>query len=210
MLPIGTDGLSNYITIVLAGEKTGGVAFLDHKTAKAWPLAPSLPMFLDSLRPRQRTGHWTWPAPDGSPALVAINHDDYHARHVGRTADGRQFFLTTLFEPEMGRKAGNEFVALFLFDQRGKLIEAKIDQFGPRRTMDDEKRRAIYEARLRELGAVTFQRIEVAPFAVKRFGTRFGLIAQAPEEEDGEWVVELQPGNFMAFYKPWDSGEYDT
>ena len=46
----------------------------------------------------------------------------------------------------MGRKAGNEFVALFLFDQRGKLIEAKIDQFGPRRTMDDEKRRSAYEA----------------------------------------------------------------
>ena len=31
---------------------------------------------------------------DGRPELIAINHDDYHAEHVGRTADGRQFFLT--------------------------------------------------------------------------------------------------------------------
>src|SRR5688500_7198055 len=31
------------------------------------------------------------------PKLVAINHDDHHARHVGRTEDGRQFFLTTPF-----------------------------------------------------------------------------------------------------------------
>ena len=210
LLPIGTDGLSNYISIALAGGQMGAVVFLDHKTAKAWPLAPGLPAFLDSLRPRRRTDHWDQAMPNGPPDLVAINHDDYHAKHVGRTADGRQFFLTALFEPEIGRQAGNEFVALFLFDQRGKLIEAKIDQFGPRRTMDDEKRRAVYEARLRELGDVTFQRIEVALFSAERFGTQFGLIAQPPEEEDDEWVVELHPGNFMAFYKPWDSGEYDT
>lgn len=210
LLPIGTDGLSNYISIVLAGNQTGAVVFLDHKTAKVWPLAANLPAFLDSLRPRRRTGHWTWPNPDGSPKLVAINHDDYHAEHVGRTADGRQFFLTTPFEPGDGGKTGNEFVALFLFDGGGKLIEAKIDQFGPRSTMDEKKRRAVYRARLRELGAAKFERIEVAPFSVKRFGTEFGLIACPPEEEDGEWVVELHPGNYMAFFKPWDSGDYDT
>ena len=210
LLPIATDGLSNYVSIVLAGEKKGAMVFLDHKTGKPWPLAPTFSSFLHRLRPRRQRGHWTWPAPDGPPELVAINHDDHHARHIGRTADGRQFFLTILFEPETERSAGNEFVALFLFNKRGKLIEAKIDQFGPRRTMDDQKRRAVYEKRLRELGKVSFQRIEVAPFAIKRFGTRFGLIAQPTEEDEDEWVVELHPGNCMAFFKPWDSGEYDT
>src|SRR5580765_2447911 len=39
LLPIGTDGLSNYICIVLTGAKAGAVFFLDHKTAKSWPLA---------------------------------------------------------------------------------------------------------------------------------------------------------------------------
>lgn len=50
----------------------------------------------------------------GQPALIAINHDGYHAEQVGRTPDGRQFFLTTPFEP-----GGREFVALYLFDAAG-------------------------------------------------------------------------------------------
>ena len=49
----------------------------------------------------------------GPPALIAIDHDDYHAEHVGRTADGRQFFLTTPFEPGGGPQIpSEEFVAL--------------------------------------------------------------------------------------------------
>src|SRR5215813_14545630 len=147
---------------------------------------------------------------EGSPEIIAINHDDYHAKHVGRTADGRQSFLTTPFEPAFGSRAGNEFVALYLFDQRGRLLEAKIDAFGPRATVDEERVRDLYERRLRELGDVTFERIEVAPFAIERFGTIFGLVLREPEEEGEPWAVEAQPGNYMAFFEPWDSGEYDT
>ena len=147
---------------------------------------------------------------DGPPKLIAIDHDEYHAEHVGRTADGRQFFLTTPFEPAIGDRAGNEFVALFVFDRVGKLLEAKIDQFGPMATLDDQKRRDVYDQHLRELGDVSFERIEVAPFSVDRFGTTFGLIPRPPEEEEDSWCVELLPGNYMAFQEPWDSGEYDT
>lgn len=205
LLPIGTDGLSNYICIVLTGAKTGAVVFLDVRTAKPWLLAPSFPSFLASLRKRVRKDHPE--ARDGPPELLAIDRDEHHARHVGRTANGRQFFLTRPFIP-----GGEEFVALFLFHRHGKLIEAKIDRFGLRRSMDEEKRDAVYEARLRELGKVRFGRIEVAPFSVKRFRTTFGLIPQPPDpqEEGDEWVVEFHPGNVMAFYKPWDSGDYDT
>ena len=32
-------------------------------------------------------------AEDARPALIAIEHDDYHAEYVGHLADGRQFFL---------------------------------------------------------------------------------------------------------------------
>ncbi|SEF37496.1 hypothetical protein SAMN05421837_11456 [Amycolatopsis pretoriensis] len=145
----------------------------------------------------------------GAPDLIAIDHDTYHAEHVGRTADGRQFFLTTPFEPA-AKGPGNEFVALFLFDQSGRLLEAKIDEFGPRAQMDRDHRQSRYEARLRELGQVTFTRIEVAPFAVERFGTTFGLIPRPGDEEDDPWWVELRPGNYMAFTEPWDSGRYDT
>ena len=99
--------------------------------------------------------------PSSPPQLVAINHDDYHAEHIGRTSDGRQFFLTT---PFVARKS--EYVALFLFHQDGNLIEAKIDDFGPRETMDKELHRKCCEQRLSELGEVTFERIEIKPFAV--------------------------------------------
>lgn len=146
----------------------------------------------------------------GKPSLIAINHDDYHAEHIGRTSDGRQFFLTLAFEPPSGQDEGNEFVALYLFDADGTFVEARIDEFGPRAGMDMDRRTAIYEQRLRELGEVTFTRIEVAPFEHEAFGTTFGLIARPGDEEDEPWWVELHPGNCMAFSEPWDSGDYDT
>nr|BFE57442.1 hypothetical protein GCM10020063_019680 [Dactylosporangium thailandense] len=41
-----------------------------------------------------------------------------------------------------------------------------------------------------------------------------GLLLREDTEctEDGgdPWWVELEPGNYMAFSSPWDSGEYDT
>jgi hypothetical protein len=144
------------------------------------------------------------------PTLIAINHDDYHARHVGRTADGRQFFLTTPFVPAIRGAAGAEFVALYLFDAAGQLIEAVIDNFGPRATMDNDARRQVYERRLQDLGRVSFERIEVAPFAIHRFGTTFGLVVREADGEEEGYAVELHPGNYMAFFPPWDSGEYDT
>jgi hypothetical protein len=74
---------------------------------------------------------------DGPPDIIAINNDDYHAKHVGRTGDGRQFILTTPFEPAIGGRKGGEFVVLYLFDAKGKLLEARIEDFGPRATLDD-------------------------------------------------------------------------
>ena len=147
---------------------------------------------------------------DGAPTRLAIDHDDYHAEHVGRTADGRQFFLTTPFEPAGDDGGGQEFVAAYLFDAGGRFLEARIDAFGTRAEMDDDARKATYAARLAELGPVTYGRIEVEPFSVDRFGTTFGLIAVPPEDDEDGWWVELEPGNYMAFTEPWDSGEYDT
>ena len=147
---------------------------------------------------------------DGPPEIIAVEHDNYHARHVGWTADGRQFFLTRPFEPAINGRAGGEFIALYTFDTGGKLIEAKIDELGPRATMDTDKARELYDRRLKELGEVRFARITVAPFSVQRFATQFGLVLRGPEEDGDQWAVEAQPGNYMAFFEPWDSGEYDT
>src|SRR5215470_7400618 len=70
-----------------------------------------------------------------APEKISILHDEYHARHIGRTSDGRQFFLTNAFEPAMGESPGREYVALFLFDNDGTLIEDRIDELGTRQEL---------------------------------------------------------------------------
>jgi hypothetical protein len=146
----------------------------------------------------------------GKPDLIAIEHDEYHAKHIGHLQDGRQFFLTTPFIPAIGGNPGKEFVALFLFDRHGQFVEARIDDLGTRADLDKQRARSIYEQRLAELGEAKFCRIEVQPFGIERFETTFGLVPRPPEEEGDVWAVEMQPGNYMAFFKPWDSGDYDT
>jgi len=148
--------------------------------------------------------------PDPTNFLVAIDHDDYHAEHVGHTADGRQFFLTTPFVPETRKDPGQEFIALYLFDGSGTLTEALIDALGPRSMMDHDAHQALRDQRIADLGDVTHARIEVAPFAVDRFGLTFGFIYRAPKDDEDVAAVEVLPGNYMAFFEPWDDGDYDT
>jgi predicted DNA-binding WGR domain protein len=141
------------------------------------------------------------------PKVIRINHDDYHAAFVGRTSGGDQFFLTHPFAPAIGSDPGGSFVALYVFDQFGALKEARIHKSLPTATEEA----AFAESLLGELGEHRFGNIRIAPFSVEAFGRRFGLVFDPGEEEDddeGVWVT-AEPGNYMAFYPPWD-GEYDT
>jgi len=147
--------------------------------------------------------------PSNVPALIPIAHDDHHASRIGRLDDGRQFFVTTPFVPALGSHAGREFVAVYLFDAVGALLEARIDDLGVRSEVDEQSARALLEKRVSELGALSYEDIEVQPFSVQRFGTVFGLIPQPPDDDDGQWSVEMHPGNYMAFFEPW-AGDYDT
>jgi len=141
------------------------------------------------------------------PTIIAIDHDDYQARHVGRLPDGRQFFLTEPFTFAVSGCPGRNFVALFLFDKRGRFVEARVDEVT---AGNHAEYQSTFDRRLAELGSVEYARIEVQPFAIQRFGLTFGLVPRPPEEGDDDWWVELQPGNYMAFSEPWDSGQYDT
>ncbi|MBD9394466.1 MULTISPECIES: hypothetical protein [Acidovorax] len=147
---------------------------------------------------------------EGRPTLIAIDHDDYHAEHVGVTKDGRQFILTTPFDSARENHPGCEFVALYVFDETGHLLEARIDSFGPRASLDHSARRSLADQRLASLGDISFERVEVVPFKVEYLGIDFGLVVREPEDEGDVWAVEMLPGNYMAFFEPWDSGEYDT
>lgn len=145
-----------------------------------------------------------------SPTRISIDHDDYHAAHVGTTAGGQQFFLTYPFESASQGNPGGEFNALYLFDTAGEFVSAQVESFGPRGTFDLAAKEAAYRQLLEGLGTVTFRLIEVAPFEVDRFGKKFGLIGRDCDDDDDVLAVEVQPGNYMAFFEPWDSGEYDT
>jgi hypothetical protein len=76
--------------------------------------------------------------------------------------------------------------------------------------MSYEERKKRYFSYLNKLGQVEYCRIEVKPFSITKDGVNFGLILREPEDEEGVWAVILLPGNYMAFFEPWDSGEYDT
>jgi hypothetical protein len=144
------------------------------------------------------------------PKAVALEHDDYAAKFVGRIADGRQFFLTNPFVPAVGGDPGREFLALYLFDKDGTLLDARIEDLGTRADLNEEEARSRQSSLLASLGEVKYRKIKVAPFKVERFGVEFGFIPQPPEEPGEDWSVIVEPGNYMCFWPPWSSGDYDT
>jgi hypothetical protein len=146
----------------------------------------------------------------GPPKTVTVGHDDYSARYVGRTADGRQFFLTNPFVPALGTNPGREFIALYLFDKDGALVGAQIEDLGTRAELDEEQASARQSALLESLGPVRYCAVQVAPFTIERFGVEFGFVPQPPEEPGEDWCVTVEPGDYMCFWPPWTSGDYDT
>lgn len=144
------------------------------------------------------------------PELIAIDHDDYCASRVGHMANGNQFFVTSPFEPAVNGGAGREYLATYIFDATGRLIDSKIDDLGPRDPFDEDRARALRQRRMAELGEVVLGRIEIAPFSVEHNGCVFGFVVREPDSEGDSVVVEVQPGNYMAFFSPWNSGVYDT
>ena len=57
LLPIGTDGSSNYFCLVLDGPRRGNVLFLEHEMAETEALAESFTVFIAGLRNRERTDY---------------------------------------------------------------------------------------------------------------------------------------------------------
>jgi hypothetical protein len=146
----------------------------------------------------------------GPPKTVVLANDDYAAKYVGRTTDGRQLFLTNPFVPAIGGDPGREFLALYLFDKDGALLDAQIEDLGTRAELDEAAAHARQAALLESLGAIKYRKIKVAPFKVERFGVEFGFIPQPPEEPGESWSVIVEPGNYMCFWPPWTTGDYDT
>lgn len=146
-----------------------------------------------------------------APKRIQLVPDNYHTKHVGQTADMRQFFITTPFtssHPITQKSA--EYLAVFIWDRHGIFLEARIDDLGPREELREEKVRALLQQRIEALGKVFWMPIAIAPFQVERFGLTFGFLYHREETKAGVYErLEMHPGNFLSFYPPWN-GEYDT
>ncbi len=101
-----------------------------------------------------------------------------------------------------------DFICTFWFDDDGNLVQHRIDELGVREGYDRSAAENIWNAHLSDVGELDPAPFWVRPFSVEFAGFSFGLIPREMDEE--EWQVTFEPGNTMAFYEPWDSGEYDT
>ena len=143
------------------------------------------------------------------PLRFRIRHDDYHAQYMGSLPDGRQFLLTMPFFSKTSADDGEEFVALYVLSDRGRLLESTIESFGPRASLDHDARVAARERLLASLGELTYCDIVVQPFEVMHDGKVFGFVGREPDEPGTAPWIYLVPGDYMALTEPWD-GLYDA
>ena len=150
----------------------------------------------------------------GAPDRITIVPDDYHVPYAGTAEDGRLFFLSEeLFDlGQAGPESARQFVAVFLWKADGEFDEVRVDVVDrvegiPPMQAVPAGADGLVASRLAELGDYQLEPIEVAPFSTEVDGVTFGFVAQ---EIDGMWSVNVQPGDFIAYYEPWDGLEYDT
>lgn len=150
-----------------------------------------------------------------APERFTIIPDDYHVPYAGTAEDGRRFFLSDeLFSLTVdGRGAGSSHVGLFLWHADGSFDRVHVE------TVERERRglppgqaapagRAdLVAAQLARLGDYVLEPITVAPFTTEVDGVTFGWLY---DEYDGEGTLTIEPGDFIAYYEPWDGEEYDT
>ena len=150
-------------------------------------------------------------AVEGPPQRFRIVPDDYHVPYVGTAQDGRKFFLSEeLFAPGPGR--GSSYVGLFLWKADGTFDEVRVDEVPrpqgvPVGQAAPAGARRLVAQRLRELGDYTLEPIEVAPFTQEVGGVTFGWMLR---RYDGTYSLSIEPGDFIAYYAPWDGLDYDT
>jgi hypothetical protein len=142
------------------------------------------------------------------PERFTIVPDDYHVPYAGTAEDGRKFFLSEeLFADD------SAYVGVFLWKADGTFDEVRVDAVDrPEGLPPGQAGRAgaedLVEARLAELGDYVLEPIEVEPFTQDVDGVTFGW--QVDRYDDGTYSINITPGDFIAYYAPWDGLEYDT
>ncbi|KRA31398.1 MULTISPECIES: hypothetical protein [unclassified Nocardioides] len=148
-----------------------------------------------------------------APERFTIAPDDYHVPYAGTAEDGRKFFLSDeLFEFDSATESSAGYVGLFLWNADGSFSEIRVDRVsradgvppGQAASADADD---LIEKRLAELGDYELEPITVEPFLRTIDHVEFGW---AVSEFEGDYSINIEPGNFIAYYEPWDGLEYDT
>ena len=153
------------------------------------------------------------PASDRAPERFTIVPDDYHVPYAGTAEDGRKFFLSDeLFTVGGGGSSGAAYVGLFLWHADGTFDEVRVHKVPrpgglPPAQARSAGRKGIVDAELAELGDYVLEPIKVEPFTEKVGGVTFGWKVG----HYGHIVfISILPGDFIAYYAPWDGLDYDT
>lgn len=143
-----------------------------------------------------------------APTRFTIRPDDYHVPYAGTAEDGRKFFLSDeLFSADTG------WVGLFLWKVDGTFDEVKVSAVGrasglPAGQAGPAESDGVVQERLAELGKYVLEPITVEPFTKEVGGTEFGW--KVGRYDDGTCYINIEPGDFICYYAPWDGEEYDT
>jgi hypothetical protein len=139
--------------------------------------------------------------------------DDYHAPYAGTAEDGRKFFLSDeLFDVGSTDNPGRGYVGLFFWNADGSFSELRVDPASRAEGIPPGQAASagaadVVQRRLAELGDYRLEPITVEPFTRKVDGVPFGWRVN---EFDGTFSINIEPGDFIAYYDPWDGLEYDT
>ena len=141
---------------------------------------------------------------------IRLIPDRYHLTDVGQLADGNNYWIDIQLNPE-GRDT-RDFIATYIFDADGELIEFQIIDLGLRSDPNALSARAVIKEESDRIGAKENSDFWVSPFAVKTHGLVFGLVVRDRQkgELEGFQAVDAMPGWTIMFYPPWEDGLYDT
>lgn len=142
-----------------------------------------------------------------APVRFTIVPDDYHVPYAGTAEDGRRFFLSDeLFDSR------SAYVGRFLWKADGTFDGMSVDKVArpaglPPGQAGTASADELIASRLAELGEYVLEPIEVEPFAEEVEGVTFGWVVNL---FDGVYSINIEPGDFIAYYEPWDGLAYDT
>jgi hypothetical protein len=145
---------------------------------------------------------------DGAPTRFTIRPDDYHVPYAGTAQDGHKFFVSD----ELFTYDGRAWVGLFLWKPDGTFDEVQVSPIGrpagvPPGQAAPGNGDSVLKQLLARLGNYVLEPITVQPFTKTVHGVEFGWKVN---HDGGMYTINIEPGDFICYYEPWDGYEYDT